>query len=76
VHVHVWSDRDPEVDRYLAFRNRLRESPADRLDYERLKRSLARGEWSDINHYANAKAPLIEAILARAAAPNDGPIEP
>jgi GrpB-like predicted nucleotidyltransferase (UPF0157 family)/predicted N-acetyltransferase YhbS len=74
VHVHVWSDRDPDVDRYLAFRDRLRESPADRLDYVRLERSLARREWSDINHYANAKGPLIEAILARTAAPNDGPI--
>jgi len=65
VHVHVWSDADPEVDRTLAFRDRLRESPADRVEYERLKRSLAQREWSDMNHYANAKGPLIEAILKR-----------
>ena len=74
VHVHVWNDDDPEIARYLAFRDRLRESPVDRGEYERLKRSLAQREWSDINHYAQAKGPLIEAILARAAGPDAGPI--
>jgi GrpB-like predicted nucleotidyltransferase (UPF0157 family)/GNAT superfamily N-acetyltransferase len=66
VHVHVWNEGDPEVARYLAFRDRLRESAADRIEYERLKRSLAQREWSDVNYYADAKGPLIEAILARA----------
>jgi GrpB-like predicted nucleotidyltransferase (UPF0157 family)/ribosomal protein S18 acetylase RimI-like enzyme len=66
VHVHVWNEHDPEVTRYLAFRDRLRESAADRVEYERLKRSLAEREWSDVNYYADAKGPLIEAILARA----------
>jgi GrpB-like predicted nucleotidyltransferase (UPF0157 family)/ribosomal protein S18 acetylase RimI-like enzyme len=66
VHVHVWNDADPEVDRYLVFRDHLRASPDDRSEYERLKRSLAQREWSDVNHYADAKGPLIKAILARA----------
>jgi GrpB-like predicted nucleotidyltransferase (UPF0157 family)/ribosomal protein S18 acetylase RimI-like enzyme len=66
VHVHVWNEGDPEVDRHLAFRDRLRASPDDRSEYERLKRSLAQREWSDVNHYADAKGPLIEAILAGA----------
>jgi GrpB-like predicted nucleotidyltransferase (UPF0157 family)/GNAT superfamily N-acetyltransferase len=66
VHVHVWNEGDPEVDRHLVFRDRLRASPDDRSEYERLKRSLARREWSEVNHYADAKGPLIEAILARA----------
>jgi GrpB-like predicted nucleotidyltransferase (UPF0157 family) len=66
VHVHVWGDGDPEGDRYLVFRDRLRASPDDRSEYERLKRSLAQREWSDMNHYADAKGPVIEAILARA----------
>lgn len=65
VHVHVWSDRDPEVDNYLAFRNRLRTSAEDRAAYERLKRELAQRDWEDMNHYADAKGPLIAAILAR-----------
>jgi GrpB-like predicted nucleotidyltransferase (UPF0157 family)/GNAT superfamily N-acetyltransferase len=66
VHVHVWRDGDPEVDRTVAFRDRLRESPDDRLEYERLKRSLAEREWTDMNHYANAKGSLVEEILSRA----------
>jgi GrpB-like predicted nucleotidyltransferase (UPF0157 family) len=67
VHVHVSADDDPEVERYLAFRDRLRASPRDRAAYERLKRKLAlRGGWDDMNHYALAKSTLIEAIIARA----------
>ncbi len=66
VQVHVWNEGDPEVDRYLVFRDRLRSSADDRNEYELLKRSLAQREWSDVNHYADAKGPLIKAILARA----------
>ncbi len=69
VHVHVWDVRDPEVDRHVAFRDRLRASPEDRERYEQLKRTLAQRDWSDMNHYAEAKSPLIEEILARAGAP-------
>jgi GrpB-like predicted nucleotidyltransferase (UPF0157 family) len=71
LHVHVWADDDPEVSRYLALRDRLRSSPEDRAAYERLKRELASREWEDMNHYADAKSELIEAILARAARPED-----
>ncbi len=66
VHVHVWRDSDPEVARYLRFRDRLRRSAEDRLAYERLKRDLARREWPDMNYYAEAKDELIAAIIARA----------
>ena len=66
LHVHVWSDDDPEVDRHLRFRDRLRTSAEDRRAYEQLKRELAAREWPDFNHYAEAKGPLIEAILERA----------
>jgi GrpB-like predicted nucleotidyltransferase (UPF0157 family) len=65
VHVHVWGDSDPEVTRHLMFRDRLRRSPADRDAYERLKRELAAREWADMNEYADAKAALIQEILAR-----------
>ncbi len=64
VHVHVWGAGDSEVGRLLAFRERLRVSPEDRAAYERLKRELARRSWGDMNEYADAKGPLIEAILA------------
>jgi len=67
VHVHVWADDDPEADRYLAFRDRLRTSSADRAAYKRLKRELASREWEDMNHYAEAKNELIEPILVGSA---------
>jgi GrpB-like predicted nucleotidyltransferase (UPF0157 family) len=63
VHLHVWADE--EIDRHLRFRDRLRASPEDRAAYERLKRELAPRDWADVNDYAQAKGPLIEAILAR-----------
>ncbi len=34
--------------------------------YEQLKRQLATRDWADMNEYAEAKGPLIEAIVARA----------
>jgi GrpB-like predicted nucleotidyltransferase (UPF0157 family) len=66
VHVHLWGSGDPEIARTLAFRDRLRACAADRAEYEQLKRELARRQWSDMNEYAEAKTPLIEAIIARA----------
>jgi GrpB-like predicted nucleotidyltransferase (UPF0157 family) len=66
VHVHVWSETDPEIGRTLAFRDRLRASAEDRAAYEALKRELAQREWEDMNHYARAKGALIEEILGRA----------
>jgi GrpB-like predicted nucleotidyltransferase (UPF0157 family) len=66
VHVHIWADADPEVERYLRFRDRLRHSDEDRRAYEQLKRELATRQWRDMNDYADAKGPLVEEILARA----------
>jgi GrpB-like predicted nucleotidyltransferase (UPF0157 family) len=66
VHIHVWADSDPAVERYLRFRDRLRVSKDDRVAYEELKRELATREWSDMNDYADAKGPLISEILDRA----------
>jgi GrpB-like predicted nucleotidyltransferase (UPF0157 family) len=66
VHVHVWRDDDPEVSRYLRFRDRLRRSAEDRETYEQLKRELGRRDWPDMNRYADAKGSVIEEILARA----------
>ena len=66
VHVHVWADADPKIERYLAFRDRLRQSPEDRAAYERGKRDLATRAWTDVNEYAEAKGELIESIIAKA----------
>lgn len=67
VHVHVWGAGDPEVERLLRFRERLRSDAGDRAAYEQLKRELAGREWRDMNEYAEAKGALIGEILARAA---------
>ncbi len=67
VHIHVWQESDPEISRYLRFRDRLRASSEDRRAYERLKRELATRRWDDMNQYADAKSQFIEQILSRAA---------
>ena len=67
VHVHVWPSGHADIAAQLSFRDRLRASPEDRAAYETLKRELASRDWSDLNHYAEAKGPLIRQILARGA---------
>lgn len=69
VHVHVWPESDPEIERHLRFRDRLRADSADRAAYARLKRELATREWEDMNEYAQAKGELIDEIIARAGGP-------
>lgn len=62
-HVHVFSEECSEVIRMLAFRDRLRESAADRRRYEAVKRDLAARKWPSMQAYADAKSHVVEAIL-------------
>ena len=65
--VHVYAAGAPEVNAYLTLRDRLRVSHSDRELYARVKCDLAaRGEWADVNHYAEAKGDVIREILSRA----------
>jgi GrpB-like predicted nucleotidyltransferase (UPF0157 family) len=66
VNVHVFSAGCPEIERMLAFRDRLRASDADRERYERAKRRLAERPWRHVQHYADAKSEIVEEILERA----------
>lgn len=66
VNLHCYPPGSDEVRRYLLFRDRLRSDEADRRLYEETKRSLAGREWPDVNYYAEAKWPVIQAILRRA----------
>ena len=68
VHVHVWPD-GPEIERHLAFRDRLRASPGDRLRYERVKRELATRTWETMDDYADAKSDVIAEIVRGTDAP-------
>jgi GrpB-like predicted nucleotidyltransferase (UPF0157 family) len=64
--VHVHSDGNPEIERFLLFRDRLRSNKADRELYERTKRDLARKDWKYGQNYADAKSDVVEGIIARA----------
>ncbi|HZF31363.1 MAG TPA: GrpB family protein [Gammaproteobacteria bacterium] len=66
VHIHLFSRGCVEVERLLAFRDRLRKSAEDRCLYESVKRELARQDWPDMNAYARAKSAVVEEITARA----------
>ncbi|MBF6471921.1 GrpB family protein [Nocardia abscessus] len=67
VNLHVLSPESgaPEIERILAFRDRLRTHDSDREYYERTKRKLAQRDWKFVQHYANAKSVVIEEILGR-----------
>lgn len=65
-HLHLWRTGDPEIERHLLFRDRLRKSAEDRLLYEREKQRLAALEWPAQDDYAQAKSPMIAEIVARA----------
>ena len=67
VNLHVFSDGLAEIDRMLGFRDWLRSHDDDRPLYERTKRELAAREWKYVQHYADAKTEVVEAIIARAA---------
>jgi len=66
INLHVLSEGCPEIERVLAFRDRLRADQADRARYERAKRELAERDWKYVQNYADAKTAVIEEIIARA----------
>jgi GrpB-like predicted nucleotidyltransferase (UPF0157 family) len=66
INLHVFSSGCPEIDRMLIFRDWLRSNAADRELYARSKQALAEKEWRYVQNYADAKAIVIEEILARA----------
>jgi len=68
VHVHVYSSGDQAIADYLDLRDWLRVDESDRTRYADVKRHLAQRQWSDMNHYAEAKSAVIQAVLGRARA--------
>jgi GrpB-like predicted nucleotidyltransferase (UPF0157 family) len=70
INLHVFSLGCPEINRYLIFRDWLRDNDADRDLYERSKRELAKRTWKYVQNYADAKTSVVEEILARARAAN------
>ena len=66
VNIHVFTEGIAEIDRMLAFRDWLRSHDEERELYEDTKRELAAREWKYVQHYADAKTEVVEAIIARA----------
>ena len=71
VNLHVYPPGCPEIERYLLFRDRLGNHPAERAEYQRVKRELAQRDWAYTQQYADAKTEVVEAIIARARAAAD-----
>jgi GrpB-like predicted nucleotidyltransferase (UPF0157 family) len=67
VNLHVFSEGCPEIERMVLFRDHLRMHGEDRALYERTKRELAARRWRYVQHYADAKTTVVDAILDRAA---------
>jgi GrpB-like predicted nucleotidyltransferase (UPF0157 family) len=65
INLHVLSRGCPEIERLLSFRDRLRSDAADREFYRCTKRELAKREWKYVQDYADAKAAVVEEIIAR-----------
>ncbi len=66
VNLHTFTEGCSEIDRMTEFRDWLRTHDEDRDLYERTKQDLAGREWRFIQHYADAKSEVVEAIIARA----------
>jgi GrpB-like predicted nucleotidyltransferase (UPF0157 family) len=64
--LHVFSSGCKEIERMLLFRDWLRIHADDRLLYEGTKRELAARTWKYTQNYADAKAKVVQEILARA----------
>jgi GrpB-like predicted nucleotidyltransferase (UPF0157 family) len=66
--LHVFSIGSEEIERMLAFRDRLRTNAEERELYEAEKRALAARTWPSVQGYADAKSGVVEAIIGRALA--------
>ena len=61
--LHLHEPGDPELAERLLLRDLLRRDARARRRYEAVKRALAGKLWPDVNHYAEAKGPVIRALL-------------
>jgi len=68
VNLHVLPAECPEIARMVGFRDRCRAYPEEFELYLSTKRELAARTWRLVQHYANAKSEVVEAIIARALA--------
>jgi GrpB-like predicted nucleotidyltransferase (UPF0157 family)/predicted GNAT family N-acyltransferase len=60
--IHVYQEGDPEISRYLKFRDWMRSHPDDAESYARLKEELAAKFPEDIIGYCNGKDAFVASI--------------
>lgn len=63
--VHVRADPE-RIERYLRFRDFLRDHPDARDEYARIKRAAAAAHPHDVSAYTDEKTDFVESILERA----------
>lgn len=63
--VHVYQEDDPEISRYLKFRDWMRSHPDDAENYAKLKEGLAAKFPEDILQYCNGKEAFVASIDAK-----------
>ena len=64
--LHVFTIGCEEIDRMIAFRDRLRNHPEDMKLYEATKRKLSQQTWKYTQDYADAKSAVVREIMNRA----------
>ncbi|WP_273484345.1 GrpB family protein [Desulforamulus ruminis] len=72
INLHVFSEGTSEVERMLRFRDWLRANDTDRDNYARVKRKLAQHVWRHVQNYADAKTSIVQEIMDRANAVEQG----
>jgi GrpB-like predicted nucleotidyltransferase (UPF0157 family) len=65
INLHVFTLASTEIQRMIAFRDRLRTHADERALYATVKRDLAKRTWAFVQDFADAKSDVVEAILAR-----------
>ena len=63
--LHVFTRGCEEVERMVAFRDRLRAHEPDRRLYQETKVRLAARRWRHVQDYADAKSEVVRSILTR-----------
>lgn len=63
--VHVYQEADPEICRYLRFRDWMRSHASDAESYGKLKQELAKKFPHDISQYCNGKDAFVASIDAK-----------
>lgn len=65
VHLHVFTQDCPEVEKMVKFRDHLIMNPSDFELYLNKKRELSQRTWKYLQNYADAKTEVVKDILSR-----------